>query len=326
MGTVTRYVNTASVGGDGTTNATTGPNAAYATLSAWNTAEATDLVTAGDTHVVYFEGDETTDTLQMKPADGWTTGPGNEILISTLSANKHSGTEGSGNAVLRPAGRPIDVRVNYVTIEWLEVKDFNDASFGGIVNVSASNMTVRHCLIHDGTGSGIASSTPGASNVAHNNIIFGNSGDGIALRGEAYNNTVYNNGGTGVIKSTALTATNNISMAHTTADFGAAITQSYNLSSDTSASGTGSLVSKVASNQFASITGGAEDLHLKSGADAIDAGTDLGTTPANVNIDVDQRDRDLEGDTWDMGADEFVAAGGLSIPVAMHHRQMQGVS
>ena len=42
--TVTRYVNPGSVGGNGTTAALTGTDAAYVSLSAWNTAEATDLV------------------------------------------------------------------------------------------------------------------------------------------------------------------------------------------------------------------------------------------------------------------------------------------
>ncbi len=85
----------------------------------------------------------------------------------------------------------------------------------------------------------------------------------------------------------------------------------HNLSSDATASGTGSLTNKAAANQFVSTTGGSEDLHLKSGADAINAGTDLGTTPTGVNIDIDGRDRDAEGDIWDMGADEFVSIGSL---------------
>jgi hypothetical protein len=81
----------------------------------------------------------------------------------------------------------------------------------------------------------------------------------------------------------------------------------HNLSSDTTASGTGSLTSKSSANQYVSTVVGSEDLHLKSGADCIDAGTDLGTTPTGVNIDIDGRDRDAEGDTWDIGADEFVS-------------------
>ena len=53
MAVITRYVNTASAGGDGTTNAESGATAAYASLNAWEAAEATDLVTAGDSHIVY---------------------------------------------------------------------------------------------------------------------------------------------------------------------------------------------------------------------------------------------------------------------------------
>ena len=100
---------------------------------------------------------------------------------------------------------------------------------------------------------------------------------------------------------------------------GARATNNNNLSSDTTASGTGSLTSKTATNQFVSIVGGSEDLHLKTGADAIDAGTDLGTTPTGVNIDIDGRDRDLEGDTWDIGADEFVSAASTQMTFTQIH-------
>lgn len=84
----------------------------------------------------------------------------------------------------------------------------------------------------------------------------------------------------------------------------------YILSSDSSASGTGSLINKSAADLFVSSVRGSEDLHLKASADAIDAGTDLGTTPTGVNIDINGRDRDAEDDTWDIGAHEFVATGG----------------
>jgi hypothetical protein len=86
------------------------------------------------------------------------------------------------------------------------------------------------------------------------------------------------------------------------------VVEDHNLSSDGTAAGTGSLTTRTAANQFVSITGGSEDLHLKSGADAIDTAVDLGTSPTEINIDIDLRDVDAQGDTWDMGADEFVAA------------------
>ena len=90
----------------------------------------------------------------------------------------------------------------------------------------------------------------------------------------------------------------------------ASATVAYNLSSDTSATGTGSLTSKSSANQFVSTTGGSENLHLVTGADAKNAGTDLGTSPSGVEVDIDGLDinADASNDPWDMGADEFVAA------------------
>ena len=124
-----------------------------------------------------------------------------------------------------------------------------------------------------------------------------------------------------VIKNNIVMDTDSLSAAREY-DFGwpgttSNITPLNNMSSDDTADdagGSNNLVDKTGSNQFVSNTEGSEDLHLKEGADAIDAGVDLGTSPDGVNIDIDGRDRDSEGDTWDIGADEFVedVAGGAS--------------
>ena len=83
-------------------------------------------------------------------------------------------------------------------------------------------------------------------------------------------------------------------------------THDYNLSTDSTATGTNSVTGEAYGDLFVSDTGGTEDLHLKAGADAIGAGVDLGTSPTGVNVDIDGRDRDAEGDTWDIGADQYV--------------------
>jgi len=88
--------------------------------------------------------------------------------------------------------------------------------------------------------------------------------------------------------------------------------EAYNLSDDTSATiydarGTGSLANKtLAEISFVSTTGGSEDLHIDADSDCVDAGVDLGTTNG-VEIDINGRNRDSQGDTWDIGAHEFVA-------------------
>ena len=56
---------------------------------------------------------------------------------------------------------------------------------------------------------------------------------------------------------------------------------------------------KTRANQFVSVTAGSEDFHLKSGADAIDTGTNL---VANFANDIDDN---VRTGPWDIGADEY---------------------
>ena len=57
---------------------------------------------------------------------------------------------------------------------------------------------------------------------------------------------------------------------------------------------------------FVSTTAGSEDLHITADSVCVDAGTDLGTAGGS-QIDINGRDRDSQGDTWDIGAHELVA-------------------
>jgi len=57
---------------------------------------------------------------------------------------------------------------------------------------------------------------------------------------------------------------------------------------------------------FVSTSAGSEDLHITADSVCVDAGTDLGTT-GGTQTDINGRDRDAQGDTWDIGAHEFVA-------------------
>jgi hypothetical protein len=84
-------------------------------------------------------------------------------------------------------------------------------------------------------------------------------------------------------------------------------THDYNLSTDSTATGTNSLTGEDYEDLFVSVTGGTEDLHLEEGAAAIDAGVDLGTSPTGVNIDIDGFDRDTAA-SWDIGADEYISS------------------
>lgn len=131
MATVIRYVNTASVGGDGTTNGTAGATAAYASLAAWEAAERTNLVTDGDSHIVYCCG--TSDTgIGTGTLDfvNWTTGASNTITIAanpseadglnttnTFSTSHYYIDAGTDQFDQGPL---IDVSSDYVTFEGIQ--------------------------------------------------------------------------------------------------------------------------------------------------------------------------------------------------------------
>jgi hypothetical protein len=169
--------------------------------------------------------------------------------------------------------------------------------------------------------------------VSSNNAVYGIDTAVSGANENIMNNSIFNiinNSSTGNPNASGIDAANssnkvvknNIaaevggSSSGTLVDFsfgGANVDSETNLSSDDTADdagGSGHVISygtcSSASDIFVSTTGGSEDFHLKSGSCAIDVGTDLGTSPTGVNFDIDNRDRDAEGDTWDIGADELV--------------------
>ena len=95
--TVTRYVDPSSSGGNGTTNALSGANAAYASLTAWNTAQATNLVTADQIHKVILcsnGGGTPAESANSTTIQGWTTDLTRYIIIE--NEKPHGGVWNTG--------------------------------------------------------------------------------------------------------------------------------------------------------------------------------------------------------------------------------------
>jgi hypothetical protein len=237
--------------------------------------------------------------------------------VASGTSQRHNGTAGTG-VVLDGQNLVGGVLVNddYTQIEWFEIIRTGGANGRAAATAQdATNVIFDHLLIHNYT-TGLASyGIKGADNstfTVRNCIIYDGQSSGIRLSGLTstgivQNCTVYGITGTGISKDDGtVTVTNSISMGNTT-DFSGG-TQSYNLSSDATATGTGSLINKVAADQFVNITASSEDLHLKAGADAIDTGTDLSGSFAD---DIDGDARPI-GAQWDIGADETNAGASLT--------------
>lgn len=243
-------------------------------------------------------------------------------------------------------------------VEWLELDGAgqNITQLFSSAGVSSNTNYIKHLIVHDtaGAGSSRVGIVIGANRGGHifncivyditQNVSGSQSCEGISLgvgnkvqqclnctihntvndagSGNCYglqaddeaNGTFRNNLITGTAGTTSGTIQDIDNATYSNA------TVSHNATSDTSSSGTGSLDSVTTADQYVSITGGSEDLHLKNGADAINAGTDLGTTPSGVEIDIDGWNRDSDTpsrDPWDMGAHEFEAAAAAIVAAAL---------
>ena len=261
----------------------------------------------------------------------------NSRKLTVHADSKHDGTAGSGarNVYTGSTNPVLKISIDNTTVEWLEY----DCSGAGaasrqiiqVANDVITGIYINNMIVHgvgNTTGNTMAivvNNGGNASNTRYlaNNIIYDISDASTANFGlfctngsgksEVYNNTIHgtgtNTGDFGLyILNGNIVAKNNISMASGGKDIeeSGSPTEEYNMTSDATASGTGAQASKTTADQFVSVTGGSEDLHIKSGSDAIDNGVDLGTT-GNSNIDINGRDRDAQGDTWDIGAHELVA-------------------
>ncbi len=285
---------------------------AYNDLQGWETARQGDLVAEARTEVaVAYDDGDFTGALTIS---GSTTDSTHCMEVTVASGQRHAGQSGAGAVLdLNNSATGITVSDDYTRIGWLQVRrtggadaragvDVTNASnvvldsllvydFNGAANVygihggANSGATIRNCVLYDGTGRGIVADAADSTFTLQNCTVYGITGRGVSK------------------VSGTLTATNMIAMGCSIEDFGSGLTQSYNMSSDASASGTGSLPSRTASSQLQYVTANNINLHLKAGSDAIDAGSDLS---GSFTADIDNGSRSVP---WDIGADESAATG-----------------
>ena len=315
----------------------------YSTIAAWESDLAdTSIYASGDSaEGSCYDDSDFSESVAINGAF--------DLSGITLTADpsvRHDGTTGSGVVVKpsSPTSYVINVHESNTTISWLEINGNDSGAYGLKFNTGLSGLYVQNCLIHNFGSTSDASTdvyimrNRSSANFT-NNFIFNNTSGSSAdlfvhhsdttFSSSLYNNTYYyNNVGDnttnsgyifyGILENSGSVAKNiiilrydnnywNAKHASATLDYwGAvgAITGVSNVTTDTYA------------NSFVDTSTSDPDLHLKTGCNFIGTAADVGTSPTNVEIDINGNNRDSAGVTWDLGAHEFelpIAATGKKI-------------
>lgn len=223
MADTTRYVNTASTaGGDGTTNATSGANRAYASLSEWESAEQ-GTVGAGDRHIVECSG-TAADTTAVAIA-GWTINDADSLIIRGNRGDSAGFYDGNfeystSHYRIEPSttDHALHIDTQNVLVDGIQLLQF-DANFEYALFFErpsgADVFTVQNCRLRGQTGgpNGIMSIIIAGDNsvvVVRNNIVDGggsSDSQGIDIETRAFtenleltvaNNSVFRAGRNGI--------------------------------------------------------------------------------------------------------------------------------
>jgi hypothetical protein len=313
----------------------------YSTITAWEAdLDNTGIYTSGDDAVGECYNDTAFD--ESVGIDGGSTVGLNSIKLTAANGEKHDGTEGTGARIVSSTqiifigtGGSVDKTISFIEVDKTAAANANITmvSLTGSAGSGATN-NLHACIVHGAAVStqnyrslkGVATgSVAGITYNVTNNIVYdithasgGNPAGITTATGNIYiyNCTVHDitepGGTTGSCFSVTCNDLRNcIATDCSGNDFATGTisgTESNNLSSDSTASGTGSLTGKTAANQFVSTVAGSEDLHLLSTADAVGAGVDLATT----SVDINGSDRNaLAATVWDIGAHQYASTASI---------------
>lgn len=277
-----RYVNLASSGGDGTTNATSGATAAYATLAAWDAAEAT-TIGSGDRHIVYLTGQGSEDNTQTTIGSDWD-GAG-ELHVLQHEDDRHNGVIGNrSSGYIFTNGIIIQAQVDTQIYELVaEVTAAYTGTY--LIEVSsasstvANSITIRDFRWHQGFASGTTLFLGNTDNTLnlHTGVSRQDRTDRANIRcgfGTLNARNVTSEGGNNNLDLTGGTfnAYNTVAFNGSSVDFDTGIGGNYNASSDATAPGANSLTTITPASEFTNTT---TDFSLLGASNLIGAGDDL---------------------------------------------------
>ena len=280
-----------------------------------------------------------------------------KITLTADPSARHDGTAGSGAIIkpFEPTSYAVNVHVSNTVISWLDINGDDDGANGVKFSTGTTGVYLQNCLVHNfGSTSGASIEVYVIRNIGTanftNNFIFNNTSGSSAdlfvhhsppdVPSYIYNNTYYyNNVGNNATNSgyifygtlnNAGSIAKNIVILRYDNNYWDAVDASATLDywgAVGSIVGVSNVTVDTYANSFISTSTSDPDLHLKEGCNFIDTAVDLGTTPTNVQIDIDGNDRDSTRVTWDLGAHEFgiVITGGKKIKSNTRFHLFHGV-
>lgn len=288
-----------------------------------------DTSDAGDSAIGVIESHSDDGDLDDNPTiAGATTDSSNYRKFTVHADDRHDGTENSGfrihNTTVGSFGPTITNTEDNLIIEWCE--GYQGGNNDQWFNSNASNVLAHKLLVYDCSETGILAL--GGDLTVKNCTIYDCVGTAIdysaTVTVDIYNCTLFrSNKGTNGFGAATVTVRNTAAMNNTTADFEDIDTQSYNISSDSTASGTGSQTLKTSySDYFTNVGAGTEDFSVKDSSSVLyNAGTDLSGSGVTEDIIGTARP---QAATYDVGAFELIAAVGANVPQKLHHYKMAG--
>jgi len=302
----------------------------YTSLSAWEAGEQKDLVTADEIAVAKCRCTGGSADTSYVDIDGWTTDETHYIKIWTDPSEnyRHDGKWNTSKYRLdgTTAWNLFTIDEAYVKAEGIQVGLSSSNNRRGInIGPNASGkIDVSYCIVKasvtlNSYGYGIRVGAPSGSIVRiWNNLVYdivNSDGDGTGISSGSYEAYVYNNtvidcgeygifcGGSNSVVKNCLCKGNGTDFAAWGDDW--STNSDYNASSDGTAPGANSRTNQT----FTFVDEANDNFHLASNdAGAKDYGTDLSSDP-NLAFS-DDIDGETRSGTWDIGADEYVAAGG----------------